>query len=78
MHALLQDTAGFAAAEIYRRLIGRAHVSDLWSIDDQLARARVESLGVNIATAWLKARRGITSIADLTDLMTSAQITYPK
>lgn len=77
MHALLQDTTGFAAAEIYRRLIGLAHVSDLWNITDKATRARVESLGLNIATAWLKERRRVTQISDLTELMTSAGITYP-
>lgn len=77
MRALLQDTAGFAAAEIYRRLIGLAHVSDLWTITDEHTRAQVESLGVNIATAWLKARRGVTQISDLTELMTAAKITHP-
>ena len=77
MHALLQDTTGFAAAEIYRRLIGLAHVSDFWNITDKPVRARAESLGVNIATAWLKARRGVTTINDLTDMMSAARATYP-
>lgn len=75
--ALLQDTAGFGAAEIIRRLIGLAHVWDLWTITDETVRARVESLGLNVATAWLRERREITSADALAELLTLAQPTAP-
>ncbi len=39
---LLQDSAGFGAAEIFRRTIGLAHVQDFWTITDEQTRRRRE------------------------------------
>lgn len=73
MRRLLQDTAGFGAAEMMRRLIGMAHVHDFWTIEDQRVRATAESLGLNIARAWLMNRHTTTSIDELTDMVTAAE-----
>jgi 5-methylthioribose kinase len=77
MRRLLQDTAGFGAAEMMRRLIGLAHVHDFWTIQDEAIRATAESMALNIARAWLKNRHTVTSIGDLVDMVTSARSSYP-
>lgn len=77
MHELLQETLGFGAAEMLRRLIGMAHVHDFWTIEDPEMRAISESIGINIAVSWLKNRHRATSIQDAVDLMTSAKSSYP-
>jgi len=77
MRQMLQDTAGFGAAEMMRRLIGLAHVHDFWTIEDEEVRARAESLGLNIALAWVKNRRSLERIDDLVELVRSAEPDYP-
>ncbi len=73
MAQLLQDTAGFGAAEMMRRLIGMAHVHDFWTIEDKMLRARAESLGLDIALRWIKNRHDIHRIDDLTQLAADAR-----
>ena len=68
METLLQDVAGFGAAEMMRRLIGMAHVHDFWTIEDEALRAYAESLGLAIALAWINHRQSIHSIDDLVGL----------
>ena len=72
MAQLLQDVAGFGAAEMMRRLIGMAHVHDFWTIEDEDLRARAESLGLDIALRWIKHRQDIHHIDDLTQLAADA------
>ncbi len=71
---LLQDAAGFGAAEMFRRLIGMAHVSDFWSIEDETERARAESVGLEIARRWLMEREGFEKIDDLVERMRAARV----
>ena len=73
MRQLLQDTAGFGAAEGFRRVIGMAHVHDFWTIQDELVRARAESLAINALYGWALLRRGFTSIEDLLDVVKNAR-----
>ncbi|MCX8062562.1 MAG: S-methyl-5-thioribose kinase [Anaerolineales bacterium] len=77
MKELLQETLGFGAAEMLRRLIGMAHVHDFWTIEDPEMRAISESIGINIAVSWLKNRHQATSIQDAIDLMLAAKSSYP-
>jgi 5-methylthioribose kinase len=70
---LLQDTAGFGAAKIMRRIIGLAHVPDMWEIPDDGARATAESLALVVACSWLMNRSGITGIQDLIDFVLEAK-----
>ncbi len=74
MKRLLKDAAGFGAAEMFRRLIGMAHVSDFWSIEDELERARAESIGLEIARRWLMEREGFETIDDLTERVRAARV----
>lgn len=73
MHQLLQSTAGFGAAEMMRRLIGLAHVHDFWTIEDEDVRATAESLGLNIAKAWIKNHRSVGSIEDIVEMVVEAK-----
>jgi 5-methylthioribose kinase len=70
---LLQDTAGFGATEMMRRIIGMAHVHDFWTITDEQVRAAAESLALNIARQWLMKRRTFTSIDDLVQIVVDAR-----
>ena len=74
LRRLLRDAAGFGAAEMFRRLIGMAHVSDFWSIEDELERARAESIGLEIARSWLLEREGFSSEKDLTERVAAARV----
>jgi 5-methylthioribose kinase len=69
MRQLLQDTAGFGAAEMMRRLIGLAHVHDFWTISDDSIRATAESLALNVARSWLIQRHTLTSIDELVEMV---------
>lgn len=69
---ILQDTAGFAAAEIFRRTIGMAHVEDFQHIVDTQTRAVAESLALTIARAWLLNRHILTTIEELLELVVVA------
>jgi len=73
MRQLLQDTAGFGAAEMMRRIIGMAHVHDFWTIPDEQVRAQAESLALNIARQWLMDRRSFTSIDDLVQVVVESK-----
>jgi 5-methylthioribose kinase len=73
MRNLLQDTLGFGAAEMMRRLIGMAHVHDFWTIDDPHIRATAESLGLNIATSWLKQRYRVEDIRQAVEMLLAAR-----
>jgi 5-methylthioribose kinase len=65
LHQLLQDTAGFGAAEIYRRTIGLAHVADIDSIPDDPTRAAAEHAACEVAYRWLMKRPTFAVIDDL-------------
>ena len=71
---LLQDAAGFGAAEMFRRLIGMAHVSDFWSIEDEEKRAAAESLGLDIARKWIRKSREIEQVEDLSGLVREGRV----
>lgn len=75
MRNLLQDTLGFGAAEMMRRLIGMAHVHDFWTIQDPQIRATAESIGLNIAIDWLKNRRKVERIEQAVEMMLAARPT---
>ena len=71
---LLQESAGFGACKMMRRIVGLAHVPDLDSIEDERARATAESLALNIAWSWLMNRRDMTSVDDLNTMIKAAEL----
>ena len=70
MRQLLQDSAGFGAAEIFRRTIGLAHVVDIDGIPDDQTRAHAEWMAMRIGTAWLKQRHTVGTVEDLVAIVT--------
>ena len=74
LRRLLRDAAGFGAAEMFRRLIGMAHVSDFWSIEDEESRAAAESLGLDIARKWIRESRELETIEDLSGLVREGRV----
>ncbi len=74
---LLRDTAGFGAAKAIRRVIGMAHVPDMWEIPDDKSRAVAESIALNAAQAWMLNRHDITSINELIAMVRAAK-PHPK
>lgn len=74
MGELLQDTVGFAAAKMIRRIVGIAHVEDLESIEDADLRARCERKALNLAKSLLRKRRslsGMDEVLRLVEVMTA-------
>ncbi len=49
IQGLFEDTLGFTAAEIIRRIVGIAHIADFESISDLDVRAKRESMASNLA-----------------------------
>jgi 5-methylthioribose kinase len=68
LRSLLQDTAGFAAAKMIRRILGVAHVEDLESIADAALRARAETWALDIATPLMLRRGELSRIDELVAL----------
>lgn len=73
LRQLLQDTAGFGAAEMFRRLIGMAHVHEFWTIEDEAIRAKAESIGTNIAFTWLMNRHEFETVDQMVSIVTEAK-----
>jgi len=71
--SLLQDTAGFGAAKIMRRVIGLAQVPDMWTIEDPHIKAVAESMALSAAQAWVMNRRMVQSINDLVEMVREAR-----
>ncbi|KAJ8530039.1 hypothetical protein K7X08_036874 [Anisodus acutangulus] len=65
MKELLEDTLGFGAAKMIRRIVGVAHVEDFESIEDVAKRADCERRALNCAKKLLKERRNIKSIEEV-------------
>jgi 5-methylthioribose kinase len=77
MLRLLQDTAGFGAAKMLRRIIGLAGVADIRTIEDVTDKSIAASLALNIGVALMKRRREIQTIGDLVAIATEQTPNYP-
>ena len=72
MHTVLQDAAGYAGAEMLRRVVGFAHVADLDSIEDLAQRAQAETLAIRIGRKLMLERTRISTFANITAVVTDA------
>jgi 5-methylthioribose kinase len=70
LRRVLQDSAGFGACKMMRRVIGLAGVADIRGIDSVEGRSRAASLALNIGQALIKQRRQIGSIRELVEVAT--------
>jgi 5-methylthioribose kinase len=77
MRRLLQDSAGFAACKMMRRIIGLAGVEDIRGIEDVTGKSIAASLSLNMATALLKGRHHLSRIEELVELATGCRPSYP-
>jgi 5-methylthioribose kinase len=77
MLRLLQDSAGFGACKMMRRVIGLAGVEDIRGISDVHERAVAGSLALNIGTALLKQRESIRHIEEFVEIAHGCRPTYP-
>lgn len=73
MRRVLQDSVGFGACKMMRRVIGLAGVEDIRGIEDVKDRTTAASLALNIAVAMVKARHHITRIEEVGEMATAAR-----
>jgi 5-methylthioribose kinase len=66
---VLQDSVGFGACKITRRLFGLAHVPDMWEIPDDYERAKCESIAFNVGRQWLLKRKQVNNPDDMLHLI---------
>ncbi|KAH0732156.1 hypothetical protein KY289_003344 [Solanum tuberosum] len=74
MKELFEDTLGFGAAKMIRRIVGVAHVEDFESIKDVAKRADCERQALNCAKKLLKERRNIKSIEEVVSTIEQVQL----
>ncbi len=67
---LLRDTAGHMGAKMLRRMMGIVSVWDITSIEDLEQRAVCERLAIRIGRRWLMERAGVSTVEDLTGVVT--------
>ncbi|MBL8162274.1 MAG: S-methyl-5-thioribose kinase [Anaerolineae bacterium] len=75
MRRVLQDSVGFGACKMMRRIIGLAGVEDIRGIEDVGQRTTAASLALNIATTMIKARHHITRIEEVVEIAEAARPT---
>lgn len=68
LQQVLNDTLGFAACEMIRRILGVAKVADFMQFEDQKLRAKLETQALKMATTMLVNRQSYTNIADVNKL----------
>jgi 5-methylthioribose kinase len=69
MTRLWDDSLGFAAAEMIRRILGLAHVADMDEIADPTARALSETRALHAARELLVNRRKYANMTKLLDMI---------
>jgi 5-methylthioribose kinase len=67
MTRLLQDTIGFSAAKIVRRILGLAHNADFEEIEDPRRRAICEARSLRLARRMMVETAALPSIAAVTE-----------
>ena len=78
MARLFQDTVGFAAAKIIRRILGLAHNIDFEWIEDTRQRAICEARSLRLARAMLVDGASFDSIGAVTDAARKARDWMPE
>jgi 5-methylthioribose kinase len=66
MRVLFEDSLGFGAAKMVRRILGLAHVEDLESIADPERRARCEAKALTLARDLMLGAKRFSGMADVT------------
>ena len=71
MENLLNDTLGFGAAKMIKRIVGVAHVEDFESIADAAKRANCERRALHFAKLLIKERTTFKSISQVVSAIQS-------
>jgi len=66
---LLQNVAGHGGTKFLRRMMGIVSVWDISSIEDQEKRAEIERMAIRIGIRWVMARKSVTNVDDLIDIV---------
>ena len=74
MENLLNDTLGFGAAKMIKRIVGVAHVEDFESIADAAKRANCERGALHFAKLLIKERRTFKSISQVVSAIQSTDL----
>lgn len=77
MLRLLQDSAGFGACKMMRRVIGLAGVEDIRGIEAVHDRSIAASLALNIAQMLIMQRHNFTTIEEVIEAAAACRPTYP-
>jgi len=77
MARLFQDTVGFAAAKIIRRILGLAHNIDFELIEDARVRATCEARSLRLARALMLDPTSFTTIGAVTEAARAARDWQP-
>lgn len=73
MSELFQDSLGFAAAKMIRRVVGIAHVEDLESISDVDKKVKCERRALNFAKHLLKERSKYSDIQQVCNALQASR-----
>ena len=64
----MQDSIGFAGAEMVRRVLGIAHVEDLETITNENLRAKCERKALSLGRIMITTRKNFSDLNDITGL----------
>jgi 5-methylthioribose kinase len=78
LDGILRDTAGVTGLELCRRIVGIAHVKDITSITEPVARLRAERLCIATAKRCILERDRIKTGRDYLDVLFQAAVRYPR
>jgi 5-methylthioribose kinase len=75
---VLRDTAGVTGLELFRRILGLAHVKDITSIANESARLRAERICLCAATYYIKHREEYHTGVDFLNTLKNFTAKYPR
>jgi 5-methylthioribose kinase len=78
LSTVLRDTAGVTGLELFRRILGLAHVKDITSIADEAARLRAERICLSAAAHYIKHRDEYQTGADFLKTLQQYTAQFPR
>jgi 5-methylthioribose kinase len=76
LNGILRDTAAVSGLELCRRIIGLAHVKDITSINNEMARLRAERICLTAAKDYIKNRENYSSGMDFLNTLKKTATLY--
>ena len=78
LSTVMRDTAGVAGLELFRRILGLAHVKDITSIADEKARLRAERICLSIARHYILNRNAYANGMDFLNTLKEYAAQFPR